>query len=197
MYLAPVPAPVAASLGDLSNLKEIVGDVQSIAKTGDFVAAEKRITDFKSAWDEAASAMRPKNPAAWGNLDDAADAAIHALRAQAPDGARVRETVSALLAALDNPSGTAGAAGKSKVVSGIAVTDASGHAIACEEMINALRAAIAGGKIARPTWRRPAISSRRRPNAATQMTIRVRMSFRRKVLRLPATRSPEPRRHRS
>jgi len=148
MYLSPAPAPVAASLGDLSNLRAIVGDVQSLAKTGDFVAAEKRITDFESAWDEAASAMRPKNPAAWGNLDDAADAAIHALRAQAPDGARVTETVSALLAALDNPSGTAGAAGETKVVSGIAVTDASGHAIACEEMINALRAAIAGGKVA-------------------------------------------------
>jgi hypothetical protein len=148
MYLSPAPSPVAASLGDLSNLKAIVGDVQSIAKTGDLVAAEKRITDFESAWDQAEPGMRPKNPSAWGTVDDAADAAIHALRAQAPDGGRVTETLSALIAVLDNPSGTAAAAGKSEMISGIAVTDASGHAIACEEMIDALRAAIAGGKIA-------------------------------------------------
>ena len=149
MYVSPAPSPVGASLGDLSNLEAIVGDVQSIAMTGDFVAAEKRITDFESAWDDAESGMRPKNPAAWGNVDHAADAAFHALRAQAPDGARVNETLSALIAVLDDPSGTADAAGAPTVVSGIAVTDAGGHAIACEAMIDALRAAIEGGRIAR------------------------------------------------
>src|SRR5262249_11496089 len=59
------------------------------------------------------------------------------------------ETLSALSAVLDDPSGTTDAAGAPTLVSGIAVTDASGHAIACEAMIDALRAAIAGGKIAR------------------------------------------------
>jgi len=146
MYLAPSP-PMAASLGDLSNLKAIVADVQSIAKTGDFVAAEKRITDFETAWDDAESTLRPKNPAAWGTVDDAADAAIHALRAQAPDAARVKETVSALIATLDNPSPITGVTDGLKLISGIPVTDVGGHPISCEVLLNALRAAIDGGKI--------------------------------------------------
>jgi len=147
VYFSPSPSS-AASLGDLSNLKAIVTDVQSVAKTGDFVAAEKRITDFETAWDDAESAIRPKNSAAWGNVDNAADAAIHALRTNAPDAGRVNETLSVLLATLDNPSGTADSAEGLKLVSGIPVTDASGHAIACEAMIKALRAAIDGGRIA-------------------------------------------------
>lgn len=145
---APLPSSSSASLGDLSNLKTIGAEVLAIAKTGDFVAAEKRITDFETAWDEAESTMRPKNPAAWGTVDDAADAAIHALRAQAPDGARVKETLSALIAVLDNPSGIADSAAGRKLVSGVAVTDAGGHPIACEEMIKALRGALDGGRIA-------------------------------------------------
>ena len=141
------PANSAASLGDLSNLRAIVTDVQTIARSGDFVAAEKRITNFETAWDDAEPNIRPLNTAAWGNVDDAADAAIHALRTSTPDVARVSETLSALVAALDDPSGTTGAANGLKLVSGISVTDASGHAIACEEMIRALRAAIENGKI--------------------------------------------------
>jgi hypothetical protein len=147
IYLSPSPSS-AASLGDLSNLKAIIADVQSVARTGDFVAAERRITDFETAWDDAESTMRPKNPGAWGTVDDAADAAIHALRTKAPVAGRVNEALSALIAALDNPSGTAGPANGPKLVSGIAVTDAGGHAIACEDMIKALRAAIDGGKVA-------------------------------------------------
>ena len=146
MYFSP-PPPSAASLGNLSNLKAIVTDVQSIAKTGRLDAAQRRITDFERAWDDAESTLRPKNPVAWGNVDDAADAAIYALRTTAPDAGRVEETLSALVAVLDNPSGTTGSADGSKMVSGIPVTDAGGHAIACEEMLNALRAAIEGGKI--------------------------------------------------
>lgn len=139
--------PAAASLGDLSIFKTIVSDVQSVAKTGDFAAAEKRVTDFETAWDNAEATMRPLNTAAWGHIDDAADAAFAALRAEKPDAAGVSETLSGLIAALDNPSGASVAASEAKLVSGIAVTDASGHAIPCEEMLKSLRAAIAGGKI--------------------------------------------------
>jgi hypothetical protein len=146
IYFSP-PRSSAASLGDLSNLKGIIIDVQSIAKTGDFVAAEKRITDFEKAWDDAEPTIRPQNTASWGNVDDAADAALHALRAKTPDAAQVRDTLSALIAALDYPSGTAGTADGVKLVSGVPLTDPSGHAIACEEMLKALRVAIEGGKI--------------------------------------------------
>lgn len=148
MYFSPSAAP-AASLGDLSNLKEIVTSVQSIAKTGDFVAAEKRVTDFETAWDDAESTMRPKNPAAWGTVDDAADAAIHALRTNTPDAAQVNDTLSTLIAVLDKPPGTAGPGDGLRLVSGIPVTDAVGHPLACEALIKALRAAIEGGRSAR------------------------------------------------
>ena len=138
----------AASLGDMSSFKTIIADVQAIAKSGDFTAAERRITDFETAWDDAEDKLRPLNKAAWGNVDDAADAALHALRATAPDAAGVGHTLTGLMAALDSPSGTGGQAGGIRLVSSIAVTDESGHAIACEEMLAALRTAIDGGKIA-------------------------------------------------
>ena len=68
MYNAQASA-TAASLGDLSPMKTIITDVQKIAATGDFAAAEKRITDFETAWDDSASAMRALDPNAWGNVD--------------------------------------------------------------------------------------------------------------------------------
>lgn len=149
IYLAPTPEDTQASLGDLSPLKTIAVDVQSIAATGDLVAAEKRITDFESLWDKDQPAMQPLNETAWGNIDDAADAAIHSLRDTAPDKAKVESTVKDLIATLDNPYGDGSADNSSgvKQVKGIAVTDANGHPLPCEVLIKSLRAAIDGGKI--------------------------------------------------
>ena len=149
VYLAPPAEDTQASLGDLSPLKSIAMDVQSIAAKGDLVAAEKRITDFETLWDQDEAAMRPLNQDAWGTVDDAADAAIHALRASSPDQAKVANAVKDLIATLDNPygNGSTGSASGPKMVKGIAVTDESGHPLACEEMIKALRAAIDAGKV--------------------------------------------------
>lgn len=151
IYLAPPPENMQASLGDLSPLKTIVVDVQAIAAKGDLVAAEKRITDFESLWDKDQPAMQPLNETAWGNIDDAADAAIHSLRDSAPDKAKVENTVKDLIATLDNPYSDASSGADSssgvKQVKGIAVTDANGHPLPCEVLIKSLRAAIDGGKI--------------------------------------------------
>ena len=144
-FLAP-PEQVEGSLGDLSALKTIASDAQKIAATGDLAAAQKRITDFETEWDKDEATMRPLNQAAWGNIDDAADTAIHALRASAPDGASVTEAMTGLMATLDNPYGSDNSGGV-KMVSGVAVTDESGHPLACETMIKPLRAAIDGKKI--------------------------------------------------
>lgn len=144
-YLAP-PDQVEGSLGDLSGLTAIVADVQKIATAGDLVAAQARITDFETEWDKDEATMRPLNQAAWGNIDDAADTAIHALRASAPDAATVTEAVKGLATTLDNPYGS-DSAGGIKMVSGIAVTDESGHPLACETMIKPLREALDGKKI--------------------------------------------------
>ena len=138
-----------ASLGDLSALKTIVVDTQSIAEKGDLAAAQKRIKDFETLWDANQAKLQPLNEAAWGNVDDASDATLKSLRSSAADIVKIKANLSGLIAALDNPAGAAdtAAAGGVKLVSGIAVTDQSGHNIPCEVLIKALQQAVAGGKI--------------------------------------------------
>ena len=135
---------VAPSLGDLGAIATIVTDVQTIAATGDLVAAEKRITDFETLWDDNAATMRPLNGTAWGNVDQAADLALKALRAATPDGAKVTETLAALTSALADPNQSSGAATGGVVqVVGVAVTDAAGRALPCETMLARVKDALA------------------------------------------------------
>lgn len=89
-----------SGLGDLSAFNSIVTDVQTIAGTGDLPGAKTRIKDFEIAWDQAEAGLRPMDPARWGTIDEAADAALSALRTKTPDPAAVNETFAALLAAL-------------------------------------------------------------------------------------------------
>ena len=142
---AAVSAP--AGLGDLTPFETIVTDVQSIAATGDFVAAEKRVSDFETAWDDAEPQLRARDAASWGSVDDAADAAFAALRAGDPDKAKIAATLSVLQSTLRMPPATA-ETGPATLIAGIAVTDATGHAIPCEAMLKDLKAAIDSGKIA-------------------------------------------------
>ena len=149
VLLQPATASVAggASLGDLTPLKTIVSDVEKIAATGDLAAAQTRITDFETAWDDDEPAMRPLNADAWGNVDMAADAALKALRAGTPQADKVNATLTALMASLDDPSGaakrTAGTANGTAMVGGIAVTDAKGRALPCEDMLKAVATSLA------------------------------------------------------
>ena len=149
--VAATTAPAAVDpLGDLSAMKKIVSDVETLAATGDFVAAEKRITDYETAWDDAAGAMRAMDSNAWGNVDLASDNALDALRASTPVAADVTATLAALATSLDEPanaSGQAPAAGVT-MVSGIAVTDDAGRALPCEVMLADLAAGLATTTIA-------------------------------------------------
>jgi len=97
----------AASLGDLSSFKAIIADVQAIAAKGDLTGAAKRITDYESAWDEGEAAIRPLNPTYWGNIDQASDAALKAIRASSPSADKVQKTLGALMAVLNNPAQSA------------------------------------------------------------------------------------------
>lgn len=96
-------AQADASLGDLSPMIAIITDVQKIAQTGDLAAASTRITDYESAWDAAASGMRPLNPDAWTKVDGASDKALKSLRAATPTADTVMPALAALLDALNNP----------------------------------------------------------------------------------------------
>jgi len=96
-------ALAAGPLGDLSSLQALVTGVEAIAKTGDFAKAQTRITDFETLWDKDEETMKPMNKKAWHHVDDAADAALKALRTKKPEAAEVSNTLSALAAALANP----------------------------------------------------------------------------------------------
>lgn len=91
---------IAAGLGDTSAFAAIITDVQADADKADFAAAKTRITDFETAWDEKASALRAQDRTAWGTVDAAADAALDALRATTPNAGLVTETLAALQAEL-------------------------------------------------------------------------------------------------
>lgn len=136
-------AAQSPGLGDLSAYKTIVADTQAIAATSDFAAAEHRITDLETLWDQNASALRQADRAAWNTVDAAADDAFSALRAGAPDKATVETALAALASALDAPV-PAAASGPIQYVAGIAVTDESGRALPCEDLIGQLRTAIGG-----------------------------------------------------
>ncbi|MFN0114295.1 MAG: hypothetical protein ACKVPY_06425 [Paracoccaceae bacterium] len=144
-WLAPPAAAAAAAgngLGDLPAMTAIVADVQALSAKGDTTAAATRITDFETAWDDAAPSLRRLDPAAWGNADAAADAALKAARADAPDPARVTATLTALQSALTAPASGEVANGRATEVAGIAVTDAAGHNLPCEEMLRSIDAAL-------------------------------------------------------
>ena len=90
----------AAGLGDMSAFSAIVTDVQTIAATNDLAAAETRITDFETAWDDQAATLRALDGNVWFTIDDASDAALDALRAATPDAAAVTTTLANLQTAL-------------------------------------------------------------------------------------------------
>ena len=145
MFISPAAQTTASAqspgLGDLSAYKTIVADTQSIAATGDFAAAERRITDLETLWDQNATALRQADRAAWNSVDAAADDTFSALRASTPDKATVDTALAALASTLDAPV-PAVAYGPIEYVSGIAVTDGSGRAIPCEDLIGKVRTAI-------------------------------------------------------
>ncbi len=150
---APIPE---AGLGDMSGFVTIITDVSAIAATGDFAAAKARITDFETAWDDAAGTLRPMNTLFWGNVDIAADAALDALRAGTPDAATVTATLADLSAELADPSKMPGAAPVAGVASvgGIATTDANGRALPCEVMLKDLAGKLATATIPAATLTR-------------------------------------------
>ena len=61
-YATGADSSAAAGLGDLSSLKAIIADVQTLAARGDIPGAAKRVTDFESAWDQGETAYSPAKP---------------------------------------------------------------------------------------------------------------------------------------
>lgn len=134
-------------LGDMSAFSGIVADVQTIAATGDLAAAKTRIKDFETAWDDQAAMLRAMDGNTWGTIDDAADAALGALRAGTPDAAAVNSTLIALQATLTAPVTATSAPVAAVLVSGVAVTDANGRALPCEVMLKSVSDGLTTAKL--------------------------------------------------
>lgn len=104
VYTVGAAQAATGGLGDLSNFKTIIADVQALIDKGDMPGAAKRITDFEAAWDQAETAIRPLNQGQWGNIDQASDGALSAMRSSKPDAARAKDAVATLMAELNDPS---------------------------------------------------------------------------------------------
>ena len=145
---APAAAPHQASaLGAMADLKAIVADTSALVAKPDLTAATARITDFETAWDDQEPSLRPMAEEDWGRVDSAADGAISALRAANPDAQAAAAALTTLAATLADPTGTGAPGSGPQMVSGIAVTDASGHPIPCEDMLTAVRGGLAGATL--------------------------------------------------
>ncbi len=148
---ADAQANTGPALGDMQPFITIISDVQGIADKGDMAAAEKRITDFETAWDDAQKKLRPVNTTSWGNVDDAADSALGALREKSPDPAKVKSTLADLMAELKDPTRVPGGAQNAVGVttsSGIAVTDTNGRPLPCENLLQQVRDGLAKANLA-------------------------------------------------
>lgn len=142
----------APGLGDLSGFAAIVVDVAGLVNRQGVAAAEHRITDFETAWDQAAASLRPINPTEWGNVDAAADAAMAAMRSGAPDKAQVAQRLADLSTTLANPGGKTASPAQGMLVktNGIATTDANGRPLPCEVMLTDLTARLAHATLSTP-----------------------------------------------
>lgn len=104
VYSAGNAQAAPAGLGDLSSLKTIISDVQAFVEKGDMRGAAKRITDWESAWDQGQTSIRPLNPTEWGNIDQASDAALSAVRDTKSTSVRAKAALATLMAELTDPS---------------------------------------------------------------------------------------------
>lgn len=131
-------AATATELGDLSDLRTIAADTLDLLTKSKVANAIARIADFEAAWDADALRLRALSSDKWGVIDDASDAAITSLRSSPVVAADATAAVTALIAALDNPSMP-----ETRVGSATAVTDTNGRPLPCEELLADVRATTA------------------------------------------------------
>ena len=100
---AAQPAPTgsrASPLGDLSEFRTITQDTLNLLNSGDQPGATARISDLETEWDNAQGRLKPKDTAAWTNIDGKIDTVLRELRATNPAPERENAALTALLAAL-------------------------------------------------------------------------------------------------
>lgn len=145
MFVPHTSSGSGATLGDLKTFSSIVSDVQTLVNNSDTIGASRRITDLETAWDDSEGVMRPLNEAAWNRVDTAIDLALDEIRNPKPDMVAAKKALANLASVLANPyedEDIVAAQAGVRLIAGIAVTDATGYPLACEEMLRTLKAAL-------------------------------------------------------
>jgi uncharacterized membrane-anchored protein len=93
------PAPLSP-LGDLSTFRVITQDTLGRLDAGDQSGATARVDDLEVEWDNAQARLRPKDKAAWTEIDGKIDTVLRELRATSPNSNSEKAALTALLTAL-------------------------------------------------------------------------------------------------
>ena len=87
-------------LGDLSTFSTISQDSLNMLNAGDQAGATARIGDLEYEWDNAQARLKPKDAAAWTEVDGRIDTVLRELRAANPNTGQEQSALTALLAVL-------------------------------------------------------------------------------------------------
>src|SRR5882757_1816515 len=87
-------------LGDLSSFRTITQDTLNLLNGGNQSGATARVDDLETGWDNAEARLKPKDKAAWTEIDGKIDTVLRALRATSPNPNSEKTALTALLAAL-------------------------------------------------------------------------------------------------
>lgn len=87
-------------LGDLSKFQTITQDTLNLLNAGNQSGATSRVDDLEIEWDNAESRLKPKNKAAWTEIDGKIDTVLRELRATNPNPTSEKNALTALLTAL-------------------------------------------------------------------------------------------------
>lgn len=98
---ASAQATQQGPLGDLSAFQIITQDTLSLVNGGDQAGATARIADLETSWDDSEARLKPRNKAAWTEIDGKIDTVLRQLRSTSPPRPAAEKTALAdLIAAL-------------------------------------------------------------------------------------------------
>ena len=94
---------VSAPLGDLSSFHDMTQAMLDAVNARDWSGANNHADEIEYAWDNAESRLKPKDTAAWTQVDDAIDDVLRKIRAISPDQEGARSALRALQDKIANP----------------------------------------------------------------------------------------------
>jgi hypothetical protein len=84
----------------MSGFRKITQDTLDLLNAGNQAGATARIADLETNWDNSEARLKPKNEAAWTDIDDKIDTVLRRLRATRPDPNAEKAALTSLLGSL-------------------------------------------------------------------------------------------------